>query len=314
MVYKFGFDIYQYPFKKPLLTHHGTWAKREGIIISVTNEGGNIGKGEIAPLSWFGSETLAEALQFIGKLGTEIKQEDIFNIPDRFPACQFAFESAFEELEQPESLENYSPAFSYLLPAGNLVLQQWQDDYLQGGRTFKWKIGVESLEEELRLFQQLARILPADIRLRLDANGGLNFEMAKRWLEATDRAGNVEFFEQPLPPENLSQMIKLKREYITDIALDESVATLNQLEQCYARGWRGIYVIKAAIAGSPQRLRKICQEYAIEPVFSSVFETEIGRKSILKLAKELSSPQRALGMGVHAWFDRSYSAAAPIKI
>ncbi|MBP0016549.1 MAG: o-succinylbenzoate synthase [Cyanobacteria bacterium SBLK] len=304
MVYKFRFDIYHYPFKKPLMTHHGTWEKREGMIVSLTNEEGNIGKGEIAPLPWFGSETLAEAWQFIETLGAEIKREDIVNIPDCFPACQFAFESAVEELEQPKNLEKYSPTFAYLLPAGKFALQQWQDDYQQGGRTFKWKIGVESLEEELKLFQQFTRLLPADVRLRLDANGGLNFEMAKRWLEATDRWGNVEFIEQPLPPENLSQMIKLKREYTTDIALDESVATLNQLEQCHARGWRGIYVIKAAIAGSPQRLRKICQEYAIESVFSSVFETEIGRKAVLKLAKELSSPQRALGMGVNSWWDR----------
>ncbi|MEM9538639.1 MAG: o-succinylbenzoate synthase [Cyanobacteria bacterium P01_E01_bin.42] len=313
MVYKLKFNIYQYPFKQSLRTHHGTWKIREGIIISLLDEINNIGRGEIAPLPWFGSETLTEAMQFLETLGEQIEREDIFCIPHRLPACQFAFESALEELERPTSIENYSPTFSYLLPAGKRVLQQWKDVYKQGGRTLKWKIGVESIEAELKLFQQLTCQLPTDIRLRLDANGGLNLDMAKRWLEAAERAGNIEFIEQPLPPENLSEMIKLKEEYRTDISLDESVATLRQLESCYHQGWQGIYVIKAAIAGSPQRLRQICREYAIAPVFSSVFETEIGRTSILRLARELSSPQRALGMGINAWFDPSYSTAVPIK-
>ena len=302
-LYKLKFDIYQYPFKQPLKTYRGIWSIREGIIIQLLDEAGKIGRGEIAPLSEFGSETFSEARQFIEQLDKEISKADIFTIPDRFPACQFAFESAWEEIENKDNTDNYSYSFSYLLPAGQLVLQKWENLYNQGARTFKWKIGVESIETELSIFQQLIRILPDDIKLRLDANGGLSLDMAKYWLETADKAGNIEFFEQPLPPRNLPEMIKLNAEYVTDIALDESVSTLSKLEQCYHQGWQGIYVIKAAIAGSPQRLRKICQEYAIDLVFSSVFETEIGRKAVLKLAKELSSPQRALGMGVTSWFD-----------
>lgn len=308
MVYQVGFEVYQYPFKQPLQTHHGIWEIREGIIVDLVDKKRKRGRGEIAPIPWFGSETLAQALQFMQQLGTKISREDIFTIPDRLPACQFAFESALQELEQPEILENNSSPFSYsyLLPAGNLALQQWQIGYEEGGRTFKWKIGVASVVEELKILQQLTQALPIDVTLRLDANGGLNLETAKRWLEAADRVGNIEFIEQPLPPQNISEMIKLQTAYATDIALDESVATLAKLEQCYQEGWRGIYVIKAAIAGSPQRLRKICKEYAIDAVFSSVFETKIGRKAVLQLARELSSPQRALGFGVDSWFDISF--------
>ncbi|WP_204103243.1 MULTISPECIES: o-succinylbenzoate synthase [Spirulina sp. CCY15215] len=305
MVYQVGFEVYQYPFKQPLQTHHGRWDIREGIIVELVDEKRKRGRGEIAPIPWFGSETLSQALQFMQQLGTKISREDIFTIPDRLPACQFAFESALQELEQPEILENNSSPFSYsyLLPAGNFALQQWQIGYEEGGRTFKWKIGVASVVEELKILQQLTQALPIDVTLRLDANGGLNLDTAKHWLEAADRVGNIEFIEQPLPPQNLSEMIKLQTAYATDIALDESVATLAKLEQCYQEGWRGIYVIKAAIAGSPQRLRKICKEYAIDAVFSSVFETKIGRKAVLQLARELSSPQRALGFGVDSWFD-----------
>jgi len=44
-------------------------------------------------------------------------------------------------------------------------------------------------------------------------------------------------------------------------------------------------VIKAAIAGSPSRLRQFCREHEIDAVFSSVFETV---HKLLKLAVELS--------------------------
>jgi len=47
-------------------------------------------------------------------------------------------------------------------------------------------------------------------------------------------------------------------------------------------------VIKAAIAGSPSRLRQFCREHEIDAVFSSVFETAIGTQAALKLAVELS--------------------------
>jgi len=54
----------------------------------------NIGKGEIAPIPWFGSETLEDALNSCSQLGNTVTEEDIMHIPDSLPACQFAFESA----------------------------------------------------------------------------------------------------------------------------------------------------------------------------------------------------------------------------
>jgi O-succinylbenzoate synthase len=122
-------------------------------------------------------------------------------------------------------------------------------------------------------------------------------------LKAADEAGIVEFLEQPLPPGQFDAMLEMRTRYSTPIALDESVATLTQLEECYQRGWRGVFVIKAAIAGSPKRLRQFCQDYNIDAVFSSVFESAIARQAALQLAAELSNPNRAVGFGVNHWFN-----------
>lgn len=63
-------------------------------------------------------------------------------------------------------------------------------------------------------------------------------------------------------------------------------------------------MIKPSIAGSPKRLRQLCQAHKIDTVFSSVFERSVGRQAALKLAVELSNNNRAVGFGVNHWFEQ----------
>jgi o-succinylbenzoate synthase len=302
MKYKFSFQPYQRKFKQPLQTSHGNWDVREGIILSLTDDAGKTRWGEIAPISWFGSETVTQAHNYCRQLPTEITTETIYSIPDSLPACQFGFESALVTKQSYDHL-----TYSGLLSAGIAVLKQWEKLWAQGYRTFKWKIGVYPIAEELEIFTTLTDLLPASAKLRLDANGGLNYDEANLWLqncEARNRArlryrtSVVEFIEQPLGVEQFEQMQKLSNLYNTAIALDESVATFNQLQTCYQRGWQGIFVIKPSILGYPSYLRQFCQTYPIDMVFSSAFETEIGRQSAINLAVELANPQRAVGFGI----------------
>lgn len=305
MHYRFEFRRYRHPFKQPLHTSHGIWEVREGVIIRLIDATGKVGFGEIAPLSWFGSESLAQALSFCKELPAEITTETILSIPSELPACQFGFESALDAaIASPQIPKPQQPnplSYSGLLPAGETALSAWQPLWQQGYRTFKWKIGVAAIQEEINLFQQLLQALPASAKLRLDANGGLNWEQATQWLQACDTSNIVEFLEQPLPVSQFEVMVELSNQYSTPLALDESVATLTQMQVCYQRGWRGIFVIKPAIAGFPSQLRKFCREYKLDTVFSSVFETAIGKKFALQLAAELQT-SRAVGFGVNHWF------------
>ncbi len=339
MQYRFEFHPYQRRFKSPLQTSHGIWDVRDGIILRLSDETGLASYGEIAPISWFGSETLEQALDFCRQLPTEITEEVMFSIPGDLPACQFGFESALEAIlrgqgsgvrgqgleEQGKQGEKFpasprhrvsvssssplasrpSPlTYSGLLPAGEAALQGWQSLWNQGYRTFKWKIGVFPIADELEIFKLLTQALPASAKLRLDANGGLTNDSANLWLWSCDElSSKIEFIEQPLPVKKFAKMLELSSCYATLIALDESVATLAQLEACYQQGWREVFVIKAAIAGSPRRLRQFCQAHKIDAVFSSVFETVVGRLAALNLAAELSQNNRAVGFGVNHWFD-----------
>lgn len=292
------FRLYQRQLLRPLQTHHGWWKVREGIVLKLTDQAGQGRWGEIAPIPWFGSETLEQALEFCQQLPDRLSWDQISAIPDHLPACQFGFESAWLKLG--ESAPPTLPLCT-LLPMGESALDAWKSPCQRGQRHFKWKIGVAAIADELSLLEQLVERLPAAAQLRLDANGGLSLEETQKWLRVCDRL-SIEFLEQPLPPDRFDAMLKLAADYATPLALDESVANLADLKTCYQRGWRGVFVIKPAIVGYPARLRQFCQDYPIDAVFSSALETPIGRRAGLNLAAELSNPKRAIGYGTAHWF------------
>jgi O-succinylbenzoate synthase len=318
MLYQFEFTPYQRPFKIPLKTHHGTWAVREGIIVTLTDEQGWQGQGEIAPLPWFGTETVTAAIALCESFGKTISTAQIYAIPDQFPACQFGFETAVSryqisdirhQLERRNCCQLLSSHLSDDLFANQAIDEQLNLFLEQGFRTFKLKIAVAEFGQELELCQQIIAILSRfqfnhqeKTFLRLDANGGLSLEVAKQWLEWGEQQANLEFIEQPLAPEYFAELLWLQNNYQTKIALDESVTNLTNLEHCYRQGWRGVYVLKVAIAGFPSRLRKLCGQYPLDLVFSTVFETQVGQQALLQIARDLGNPQRALGLGGDHWF------------
>lgn len=301
---EFLFKLYQNKFKQPLRTNHGVWEIREGLIISLRNSGGITARGEIAPLPWFGSETMAQAIEFCQQLGGAITQQQIEAIPDYLPCCQFALESAYLGLTQPQLTNQPSDLdFCYLLPAGEQALTTWQNLYQSNGpTTFKWKMGVLNLSTEIQILKQLIADLPSEVKLRLDANGAFNLPQAQQLLSFTDNLHTIEFIEQPLSPENFSDILQLSQ-HNTLLALDESVASFSQLQQVYREGWRGVYVIKVGIMGFSRRLIQFCQSHDLDLVFSSVLETEVGRQTVLNLTQQLNHP-RAVGFGIQHLYDQ----------
>ncbi|MBW4441033.1 MAG: o-succinylbenzoate synthase [Plectolyngbya sp. WJT66-NPBG17] len=306
---RFEFRTYKRLFRQPLKTHHGIWSVREGILVRLEDESGRVGFGEIAPLEWFGSEPIDDAISFCRNAPSSIDSDWIRDIP--FPACQFGFESAAlldsGSPLNPPSLGDFESR--KLLDHSGLLArtQDWRELWEQGYRTFKLKIAIASIEIEIAMVESLLNQLPKDAVLRLDANMGLSEFETHQWLEFCDRY-NIEFIEQPMRVDQFETMLKLSQQYRTPIALDESVSNLAQLRDCYDRGWRGIFVIKPAIAGFPSQLRQFCQEHQLDTVFSTVFETAIGRRMGLQLAAELSEAcsalrVRAVGYGTSHWFD-----------
>ena len=131
MDYQFSFRYFSQKFTKPIITNHGVWEIRESILIRLIDEKDHITWGEISPISWFGSETIEQALDFCRQLPQTITKEIIFTIPDKLPACQFAFESALVV----KKCTNLNLTYSGLLSAGKSALNQWSSLWKQGYKT-----------------------------------------------------------------------------------------------------------------------------------------------------------------------------------
>ena len=80
---------YRRVFRQPLRTAHGEWVIREGFLVRVQQER-YTGYGEVAPLPSFGSETLAEATEFLEQLVIEPEM----SAPVNLPCCAFALSAA----------------------------------------------------------------------------------------------------------------------------------------------------------------------------------------------------------------------------
>ena len=302
--YTCQFDIrtYRRSFAQPLLTRYGEWSAREGAIVKLTDLHGQVSFGEIAPIPWFGSETLEEALDFCLGLKGCLNLDLIDRIPDRLPACQFGLESAWRALNLDDAgakaaVQDFLPQPTCgLLPSGEAALHGWRSLLDRSYSTLKWKIGVFERTQEMTWLRQLKAVLPPEIELRLDANGGLDVSGAAAWLQLCDRL-RIEFVEQPLPPSEFGSMLELDRHFSTPLALDESVANFQDLCSCYERGWKGIFAIKPAICGSPSRLQDFCSQRNLDVVVSSALESSVGQTAAMDLARKIGG-DRAIGFGV----------------
>ena len=54
MEYQFSFRHFSQKFTHAVITNHGVWDMREGIIIKLVDRTGKVGWGEISPIAWFG--------------------------------------------------------------------------------------------------------------------------------------------------------------------------------------------------------------------------------------------------------------------
>lgn len=294
---------YRRPFRQPLITGHGAWEYREGLLVRLEDSDGRTGYGEVAPIPWFGTETLQSARFQLGLLGAEVQVESVGQIPTSHPCCRAALGAALDGLGGAAFPSDRRLPVSALLPAGDAAQPILEERLAEGFVTAKLKIGVEDPDREMSRVERLCGLLPDGGRLRLDANGALNPMTATTWLSFVADLP-VEFLEQPFPPSDPDSLLGLAADFPTPIALDESVVGVDDLKRWRDRGWPGLFVIKPSLAGAPDALREeMGDDDAF--VFSTAMETAIGHHGALRLAF-FSSSRRALGFGVGAFFADTY--------
>jgi len=321
MPYRLEFRRYRLPFRRAVRTAHGSWLEREGLVLKLEDEAGGAGFGEVAPIPWFGTETLAEAEALLVKLGDTLSAGCVEQIDERYGCLRFALASALRrDFGAPTATRLPVAA---LLPAGKAACRAADEALAAGYVAFKWKVGVLDDADEWVVLDDLLARLPGHTKLRLDANGAWTTRRATKWLERCAERP-IEFVEQPCFADASKgaavqgrmddALLGLAADYPTPIALDESVAGLPSLRRWLEHGWRGVVVVKPALAGDPAGVLALLEKYRADAVFSSAFETDVGRQTALRMAFAFKGPRpRALGFGAGAIFqDDRFDGLPPV--
>lgn len=306
-----GFEIYRYtlPFTQPVILKGKRLDSREGLLISLTDETGKSGWGEISPLPGFSRESLQDAEHQLYELTSSLVGSPISEDRDLAPSVRFGFELAIHNIQaeaQGKNLPNIlsdipgaSVALNGLLTdSGELVIEEARRMRDAGYEAVKLKVGMREVMEDAKLVEAVVEILGGDVALRLDANRAWSFEEAVDFFRATSNL-RFEYVEEPLAEP--AELPRLVEEYGVPVALDESLVGMEAEELENHRYARAV-ILKPTLLGGLTRalgMSREAERLGIVPVVSSAYETGIGTAALISLSASIGGGKIPAGLDTY---------------
>ena len=289
------------PFGVPVKTSRGTFPCRESLLVRIEDKSEAFSCGEIAPWDGFGCETLAEAEAFLRSCGARVPAE----IPENLPCTAHAFSAAKFFFENPDCRKISVPQkrlcaklirrFREDVP--EKILEEIAREHSAGFSVFKIKIGLDAQAAELDFCEKILCGVPAETRVRFDANGAFSAAALPRLAELS-ASPVVDFFEQPLSPspENDAKIFDFSDGTGAKFALDESVRD----PWAFPRTTRVVAVVKPLLVSDFRRLLAWLENvHGADVVISTVFENSPAGTEALRLAcsRVAENRRRPFGLG-----------------
>ncbi|TPX03014.1 O-succinylbenzoate synthase, partial [Schumannella luteola] len=169
-------------------------------------------------------------------------------------------------------------------------------------RTVKIKVADagETLADDVARVREVRRILGAEGRIRVDANGGWNVDQAER--AAHELAGfDLEYLEQPCATiDELAELRGRLHDWQLPIAADESVRKSDDPLAVARAGAADLLVVKVPPLGGVARALRIVAEAGLPAVVSSAIDTSVGLAMGARLAAALPELDYDCGLGTAA--------------
>jgi len=334
------------PFSLPLAsqvrTGRGAVRSRRGILLEIVDSGGMKGWGEATPMDGFGTERFQEAWESLEQflpvllgskecsMGRTVRQ-----FRSAFPAATAALsaiDTALCDLSARQhgcsvatllSREFLTDAASSLSVNALLIAQDVHgivaeagEKLRQGFQTFKIKVGVQSVEEDLARVSGVRNALGDEVKIRLDANGSWTREEAVRALQLLSPFG-IEYIEQPLPAWDLSGSACLRGEQPVLLAADESVCSDEDMKKVLKHQAADLIILKPAAGGPHQAMQM--GEYgarsAVPCITTTLMDGAVGRAMAAHVAAALRSfqPSFACGLATGDLFTADFSDGLKIE-
>ena len=280
---------FKIPFTKPIALKGREYANREGILLEQDGQW-----AEASPLPGFSSETIEEVI-------AALRGEQA--VP---ASLQFALQSLEEPITEPIKV----PWNGLLLGDREQVLANVETCVQSGCRAAKLKVGRQDLEVEIGRVKEVRKRLPAQVRLRLDANQAWSLDEAVMFFQATNGL-DLEYVEEPLQDARLLE--ELFSQTGAKYALDETLLGAKLSDESCLDPWpnAAALICKPTILGGRKSVEGLAGS-GKPIVFSSAFESGIGVVRIAQLAAEFS-PQLAAGLDTLDWLSEDLLLDSPQK-
>ena len=291
---------YRLPLKYPLPLKGTVLKERKGIIVEVRS-GSRYGYGDIAPLADFSRESYGDVESELEQLISAPEQIGVGKLCGYSPSVVFGVESALWTLERNHWLVA-SQCAPLLLGDTTDILQRLNSWNKPWSAEYKLKIGKGSLAQDIERIQNVLEVLPAQVKLRLDAN--------QRWTlpQALDVGKNIPadriaYIEEPTG--NAREFPIFYTETGVSYALDETVQ--NPDYQFHPEHGLAALILKPTLVGGVERclnLLKQAKQAGVRTVFSSSFESSVGIH-ILQQLSAVYVPDELPGLDTISAFELS---------
>lgn len=298
-IHEIALQPYSITFRRPFVTSRGSITERKGLVVRISSEDGKMGIGDIAPLIDFNRESLNDAYHQADSIARHLEgtplttdwREVFQTLPlSLFPSVRFGFETALLDLLgasiSTPCANILSPHCPLQVPVNGLLPQQ---KGAPSFNTYKLKIGLRTVEEEILVVERALAALPPSAKLRLDCNQAYSFKEAKRLLLELQGRREIEYIEEPLKAPSLEAISRLL-EMSTQVALDESLVE-NEIISAVLTGELLVTpIVKPSVLGGISRTIELfssLQNHGRSGVITSTLESVVGLTACAHLAAAL---------------------------
>ena len=318
-----NFYHYQLPFRAAFTLTGVAQTHRKGVIVTIGDEPGNCGVGEIAPLPGLHRESLEDIYRHLGALeGLSLSVNDpevqtwqqwsdiiIDKIGWYSATVRFGIESAvvdwFAKKNGQQAAAIFNENYRELISINgliNLMDADWEVALerliSEGYRAIKVKVGRSDVTKEAEQVKHIINQLPDDVLLRLDVNRHWTLEDAYRFTKFID-ADKIEYVEEPL--QDLHKLSEFYRRCGLPLAMDEALQVVPLAQIAEIPGIKALILKPSVLGGLRKTLTWAAFAEAIGcySVLSSSVESGVGLAMLAHLAAAIEDKDIPAGLDTY---------------
>jgi len=320
------------PFRVAWHTPAGLLENRDSVIVEIEADSGVVGYSEIAPLSGFSKETLAEATEQVGDILNRIQSNsipdsladsksylsDILKQHTTAPSARFAVETAIGDVV---SQHNSVPLSAWIgstshkeipvnavIPSGMTDIESAVKAAIDDGyKTIKLKVSAETVQDDINRIKQIRKLLTGDCRIRLDANRSFTPEEATRFADSIG-SEKIEYIEEPFDLGDTDHLEQFASHSDIRIAADEGLMNSELRKRLIESDSVDVIILKPTLLGSLTECTDIAS-VAIDRcktiVVTSCLESGIGVAACAHLASAVTDGRTACGLDTIRYLSKS---------